>query len=246
MSIPQKTKFTFKSFIRPSSCLPYIFLDHGEDGFHITRCARRYLEVVVPCRFRILSTFLVNWRTDSVCKGLSHSFTILDNKFPFVVSSLSLRIVGVFWIFFFSIRRLSSLLFHRPAKVCILESHLRCRRCVEWAWFNTHPAVGFLRSYRHPWTFRCNRTRCGARTCRNKRQIHRCWTRLGHNSFFFFLIWNPLRHCGAACQAEILDATSGAEMTDIAQMKKIVPLVTCETPLSQHVCELTFEVNVTN
>ena len=33
------------------------------------------------------------------------------------------------------------LLFHQPAKVCILESHLRRRRCVEWAWFSTHPAV---------------------------------------------------------------------------------------------------------
>ena len=36
------------------------FLDHGEDGFHIVRCVRRYLEVVVPRRFRLLLTFPVN------------------------------------------------------------------------------------------------------------------------------------------------------------------------------------------
>ena len=35
-------------------------------------------------------------------------------------------------------------------------------------------------------------------------------------------------------------------MTDIELMKKIVPLITCEIPLSQHVCELVFGVNVTN
>ena len=44
---------------------------------------------------------------------------------------------------------------------------------------------------------------------------HCCWSRLGHNSFFFFLILNPLRHCGAASQAEILGTASGAEMADI-------------------------------
>ena len=35
---------------------------------------------------------------------------------------------------------------------------------------------------------------------------------------------NPLRHCGAAYQAEILGTASGAKM-DISQMKKIVPLI---------------------
>ena len=40
------------------------------------------------------------------------------------------------------------------------------------------------------------------------------------NLFFFFLILYPLRHRGAAYQAEILGAASGAEMTDIEQMKK--------------------------
>ena len=65
-------------------------------------------------------------------------------------------------------------------------------------------------------------------------------------TFFFFLILYPLRHCGAAWQAEILGAASGAEMDDSQQMKKIVPLTTCEIPFSQHVCELVFGVNVTD
>ena len=33
-------------------------------------------------------------------------------------------------------------------------------------------------------------------------------------TLFFFLILNPLRHCGAAYQAEILVAASGAKMAD--------------------------------
>ena len=36
------------------------FPDHGEDGFHVVRCVWRYVEIVVPCRFRTLLTFLVN------------------------------------------------------------------------------------------------------------------------------------------------------------------------------------------
>ena len=101
-------------------------------------------------------------------------------------------------------------------------------------------------SYRHPRTFRWNRTRCGGGTCRNKRRhIHHCWSRYGHN-FFFFMILKPLRHCAAACQAEVLGTTSGAEMADIEQMKKIVPLITCEIAFNQHVCELVFGVNVTH
>ena len=35
-------------------------------------------------------------------------------------------------------------------------------------------------------------------------------------------------------------------MADIEHMKKIVPLITCEIPFSQHVCELMFGVNVTD
>ena len=51
---------------------------------------------------------------------------------------------------------------------------------------------------------------------------------------------------GAAYQAEILGAASGAEVADIEQMKKIVLLITCEIPFNQHVCELVFGVNVSD
>ena len=88
-------------FHRIARLCPVDFADHGEDGFLFMTCVRRYLEVVVPCRFCILLTFLVNWRTGSVCKGLPLSFTVLVNGFKFVVPDLSLRIVGVLWIFFF-------------------------------------------------------------------------------------------------------------------------------------------------
>ena len=51
---------------------------------------------------------------------------------------------------------------------------------------------------------------------------------------------------GAAYQAGILRAASGAEMADVEQMKKIVPFVTCEIRIGQNVCELMFCVNVPN
>ena len=68
------------------------------------------------------------------------------------------------------------------------------------------------------------------------------WTQL----FFLLLILYPLRHCRAACQAEILCAASGTDMAGIAQMKKIVPFITCDTSLIQQVCKLLFGVNVTD
>ena len=49
----------------------------------------------------------------------------------------------------------------------------------------------------------------------------------------------------AASQAEILSAER-AEMTDVEQMKKIVPFVTCELASGQYVCELMFGVDVPN
>ena len=89
--------------------------------------------------------------------------------------------------------------------------------------------------------FWCHRTWCGGRAWRHRvrRYIHHCWSRLGHNSFFSLLFLHPLRHrLGTTYQAEILGAASGAEMPDIEQIQKIVPLITCESPFSQHVCEL--------
>ena len=53
-----------------------------------------------------------------------------------------------------------------------------------------------------------------------------------------FLILFSLLHCGAAYQAEILSAASGAKMANIEPMKKIVPFVTCEITFCQNVCEL--------
>ena len=77
-----------------------------------------------------------------------------------------------------------------------------------------------------------------------RRQVHPCRSRFCHTSFFFL---RPFRHrAGAAYQAGILSAASGAEMADDEQMKKIVPFVTCKINLGQYVCELMFGVNVSN
>ena len=77
-------------------------------------------------------------------------------------------------------------------------------------------------------------------------KIYHCRSRLGHNSFFFFLLLYPLRHCRAAYQAEILSAASASELADIEQLKKIVPLITCEISFGQKCLRLVFGVNVTN
>ena len=58
---------------------------------------------------------------------------------------------------------------------------------------------------------------------------------------------HPLRHrFGAAKQAGILSAAIRAEMADVEEMKKIVPLITCETALCQYVCNLVFGIYVPN
>ena len=57
--------------------------------------------------------------------------------------------------------------------------------------------------------------------------------------FFFFLILKSLRR--AAYQADILGTASRTEMADVEQMKKIVPLITCEVPFV-NMCELVFGV----
>ena len=204
--------------------------DHGEDGFHAVRCVRRYLKVVVPCRFCILMTFPVNWRTGSVCKVFLPCFILFGNKFTFLVPGSSRRIVWVFWIIFF-------LMFHR----CFSVNPPKCASTSRtWEVDAASKELGFIlsgfpQSYRHPRTFGCNRIRCGGGTCPNeRRKIHHWW------------LLNPLRVCGAASQAEILGTASGAEMADMKQMKKIVPLITSEIPSSQNICELVCSVIVTD
>ena len=48
----------------------------------------------------------------------------------------------------------------------------------------------------------------------------------------------------AASQAEILSEAKRAEMADVEQMKKMVPIVTCEITFGQHVCELMSGIDV--
>ena len=193
--------FTLKSFIGSPSGVPSIFWPW-----------RRRLPCSVMCLAKfggggptpLPYSFSLSWSTEELAPcatGFSQALLFWATGSSFAVPGFSWRIVGVFWICFFLMRRVSQLPFHQPVKVCILESHLRRRRCVERAWFNTHPAIGFPRSYRHPRTLRCNRTRCGGGTCRygRRRHTHHCWSRLGHNSFFFFfnfesfvLVWSSL------------------------------------------------------
>ena len=47
-------------------------------------------------------------------------------------------------------------------------------------------------------------------------------------------------------QAEILSTAERAEMADVKQLKKVVPLLTCEIPFCQFVCKLSFGVDTPN
>ena len=64
--------------------------------------------------------------------------------------------------------------------------------------------------------------------------------------FLLFLFLNYFRHRSAANQAEIYGAAKRAEMANVEQLKKIVPLITRAIPFSQYVCEMMFGVNVTD
>ena len=61
----------------------------------------------------------------------------------------------------------------------------------------------------------------------------------------FPLFLHPFRHPfrDAANQAEILGAAKRAEMADVEQTRKIIPLVTCEVSFVRNVCDLVFGVN---
>ena len=66
-----------------------------------------------------------------------------------------------------------------------------------------------------------------------------------HNYVLFFLFLRHFRHpFGAAIQAVFLGTTERAEMTDVEQVKKIVPFVTCEISFCQYVCNLVFGVKL--
>ena len=62
---------------------------------------------------------------------------------------------------------------------------------------------------------------------------------------FATILLSLFRHrFGAAGQAEILRSAKEVEMADVKQMKKIIPLITCEVFLCQYVCELVFGVDI--
>ena len=137
------------------------FPDYGEDGFHVMGCVRRYLEVVIPRRFSILLTFLVNWRTGPCARGSLQALWLWATGFPVLVSlcktrSQLLDCRSLLNLFLLHATGFSTA-FQKPAKVCILQSHLRSRRGIERAEIS-HPAVGFPRIFRHPRTLGFNRT----------------------------------------------------------------------------------------
>ena len=56
---------------------------------------------------------------------------------------------------------------------------------------------------------------------------------LSQSSLLLFVLASFSPSFGATNQAEILSAAQRAEMADVEQMKKIVPLITCEITFGQ-------------
>ena len=187
--------------------------DHGEDGFQKMRCVRWYLEVVVPCCFRILFTLMVIWRTSCVCKELHPNFIVLTTGSPlfYLVSTAGLSETSES---FFLMRRVSPLLFHQPAKVCILQSHLRNKSTLLRMCLIYHSSYcRVLRNNRHPQTLIGHRPWCDGRTRRIKKKILlsllvATWTQL----FLFFFVsyvsssslWSSLSNWNSVCIEKLL------------------------------------------
>ena len=75
LQILQIAKIHIQIVHRIARLSPIDFPHHGEDGFHTERCARRYVEIVVPCRFCILLTCqLKNWLRVQVVAPKLHCF----------------------------------------------------------------------------------------------------------------------------------------------------------------------------
>ena len=181
-------------------------------------------------------------------QGVLSGFIVLGNRFSFVVPGSSRRIVWVFWIFFFLKRRVSPLLFHQPGNLCILFSR---------TWDVGAPSdelgliltllSGFPKAIGIPGLSDAIGLDAVEELVAIKEEIFIAAGRdLDTTLSSSFLILNPLRHCGAVYQAEILGTASGAEMANMILMKKIVPLITCEISFGQDVCELVFGVDVTD
>ena len=132
-------------------------------------------------------------------------------------------------------RQVSLLLFLQPAKVCILQSLSLLRRFILLPGLPEAPTV--------PGLFAAIGLDAAEELLAIGKEEQFSESRdLGTTLFFVPASSSPSFWC--AHQAEIFGAAKRAEMADIEQMKKIVPFITCEIPLSQHVCELVPSVNV--
>ena len=132
-------------------------------------CDRRYVEIGVPCRFCILFDFLVNWRTGSL-QGVVHklyhfgqqvllcSTRSLPQDCRSLLNLLLLDATGLSAVFPSTRQGM------HPA-VALETSTLPQMSLVQYSsWCRISPKLSASRT---SW---CNRTRCGGRTCRNKRR----------------------------------------------------------------------------
>ena len=126
---------------------------------------------------------------------------------------------------------------------CIFLPHLRTRRCVLMV-FSRYKSpctlpIRLTRCPEYPRTLRCNWTLHSRRTCRSTRdQIQRRFW-LCHNPLFSFLFLHPFAIVsGQLVELKFWVQQIWAEVADVKQMEKILPLITCEISLCQYVCEL--------
>ena len=224
--------------------------DHVVDGLRTKDCLWRYGKEVFQCSFFIVLTFLKRWRDGFCCfccKWFRKSFVSSSNRL--VIPRLRFRIISYFWnFFFFDAAGLTAAVpsTRQGMDPLISLETLNLRRLNLLQRFIQLPSLTEAPDL--PWLFDAIGLEAAEELWRHKirRHIHHCWSRLGHILFSFFLFLNSFCQRNGADQAEIFGTAERAEMADVEQMEKIVPLVTCEVPFGQDVCDLLFGVNVTD
>ena len=112
-------------------------------------CGWRHAQIVWPFLCFSLWTSRVVWFTG--CLGFHRSCFFFSNRFAchiFFSPSFRFGKIHISRLLFCCDRFLRCCV-HQTAKVCILQSRLRTRRCVGF-WISSHPAFGFLGGYDYP------------------------------------------------------------------------------------------------
>ena len=157
--------------------------DDRENCFQMMNCGWRHVQTMWPCCLSAIGLPGQSDLLDAYGFAVAFLWAMGPKDCLFLITpSFRLGKVHIPW-FVFCIDKFLRSCVHQSAKVCILQPHLRTRRCVG-LWISSHPALRFPRSHEYPRTFGCKRTSRGWGTCRNmRRQVRRCGFQFCHTSY---------------------------------------------------------------